>query len=1246
MSTGKNNDNLTEAEIQVESSLNQGAEEPFKITKECIDYLMQRYLNRKFTEEIDYLQRVNGVGFLEAGLCTSISSGLKDTEERRDKRIELFDSNEKPPEEPIRFCDFVIEGLSDKIIIILCFAAVVELALGLGFGDNRKLDWIEGACIVLAVFIVVSVGSINNYNKEIEFRKIKEETASDRKIFIKRDGEWVEDKEDCLLAGDIIKIDPGMTIPCDAILVEGTAELDESAMTGEIDPINKLTLEACMERRRISIERNGGKPKNSLAHHEVESPILLSGTQVNQGDGAALLLAVGSNSENGKIRATINSNKSSSEGTPLEIKLSDLADLIGWGGLFAAIVTFVGMLLNLVIRLGIGQMEWDSKDSKIIVNIFIIPIIVLVVAIPEGLPLAVTMTLAFSIRVMLKEKCFVRRLESCETMGNAQYICTDKTGTLTQNKLKINKYFNFPTDGKDKELEITTKKDFNGKKEEYFTQMEWEILELSVACNTDTYFDKNGDEKGNKSDMAFTSFTTTLGSDIKALRQRYMKPVKGEKARIPFTSKRKKMSTLISDDSLPTGYRLLVKGGSDIVLTACDFYMKPNGEIMKMDEKMKNQILERNKEYSKLTLRNFIIAYKDIKKEEVDTFFEEKQTKDNKLRPIEESGLIMIGLFGVKDHMKSMVPESIAKCKQAQIKVIMVTGDNIDTAYAIAINCNIATHKSETILGDKFIEEIGGIICENCNRDFLGLPSKEEEEKANEKKNIKNNKDKGSEVDAISEMKKKGDKVVDCKCPRTKDEWVLKWKQDFKAKTLKESNDWKERASTPEGKEKLEKEIEEMAFKQFDEQKITVRKDVIANIDVFKTLIQTIRVVARSQPAHKYALVTGLRQLDHVVAVTGDGTNDATALSKADVGFAMNEGTDIAKEASDIVIQDSEFKTIVTAVMWGRNVFDNIRKFIQFQLTVNVSACVLVMVGASVGQQSPLTAIQMLWVNMIMDSLGSLALANEKPTERLLNRPPVGKHDFIINRKMYKHIFGQAIYQLIILFIILFSAQRWLPEYKQSWKDISYTLKKCYPEAPIYYKNELSPENMYVVSGMEAFFGNSTSLIYPANSECFRHKYFEDASSLKSAYSKIKDKEFATPHFTVLFNTFVLMQLVNEFCCRVIYDEFNIFYNIEANLYFILLWFIELGLQIVIVILTGPVFKVTKGGISPQHWGICIGFAFLTIPVNIILKFINEGEDKSEVQEGEKKEVPVSDSKGIIAKIRPSATIRKDPSRQ
>jgi Ca2+ transporting ATPase len=339
-------------------------------------------------------------------------------------------------------------------------------------------------------------------------------------------------------------------------------------------------------------------------------------------------------------------------------------------------------------------------------------------------------------------------------------------------------------------------------------------------------------------------------------------------------------------------------------------------------------------------------------------------------------------------------------------------------------------------------------------------------------------------------------------------------------------------------------------------------KEEVGNYKVFKEMMPYLKVMARSRPEDKYLMVTGLRQMGCTVAVTGDGTNDAPALKKADVGFAMGKtGTDVCKEAADILITDDNFTSIVKACMWGRNVYDNIKRFLQFQLTVNVGACIITFVGAVIGKESPLQPIQLLWVNLIMDSLASLALATELPKPTLLERPPQNREDYIVSRKMIKHILGQSLWQCLVLFIFLFAGEFIIPETVE---------KYMYPENPGY----VFPGRMSDWSGNDLY--------------------------SKEVFTELGPSR----HLTVIFTAFVLMQIFNMICARKIHDEINVFEGIHKNIIFIVLWWVIIGLQVIITQFGSLVFVVSPDGLDGAQWGICFAIGVTSIIVNFVLKFI------------------------------------------
>jgi Ca2+ transporting ATPase len=542
------------------------------------------------------------------------------------------------------------------------------------------------------------------------------------------------------------------------------------------------------------------------------------------------------------------------------------------------------------------------------------------------------------------------------------------------------------------------------------------------------------------------------------------------------------------------------------------------------------------KDFANRALRTICISYKNISKEQVDNW---KEKDDQNYNKIEKDDFCLVGIFGIKDQLRDGVANAVDKCQIAGIKVVMVTGDNIDTANAIARDCHIITREIEddakennktiSYVGKDFYEKIGGMRCDSCEQDLKF-----------------------------------------CSCPRS----------ELQAEAIKT----KRREQNPDYNED-----------------IPLRKERIVNMDKFREIYEDIRVIARSRPEDKYTMVYGLRELGQVVAVTGDGTNDAPALSKSDVGFAMGiSGTDIAKQAADIIILDDNFATIVQAVKWGRNIYDNIRKFIQFQLTVNICACLLVFISSCIGKETPLSAIQMLWVNLIMDSLGSLALATEPPNENLLTRKPYPKTEYIINSLMWKHIFYQAMFELFITLFFYLYAHRIFPETNPLNVKINQQLLDCYGYIPG--QKELSflqQDVNRMTAGPVIFWELETQKLADAlPTKCGE---FYNYPNLEEAH-KLFIGKYGSVHLTVIFNTFVLYTLFNQLNARVIDDSYNIFADIHKNYLFLVIILVELGLQALIVSVAGIPFKVSVYGLDGPQWGICFAFGALTFLVCLILK--------------------------------------------
>ena len=1110
-----------------------------------------------------------------------------------DGREEIYGSNKVFVEPVPPFCSYVWEALKDLMVRILIVAAIVSIVLGCTFSDDPSKDWIDGVSIVVAVLVVVLVGSITDYQKEQKFHELNEVQAEGTKYKLIRNGQPEDHISDDLLVGDLIMINYGDIMAADVLLIEGNGiKMDESALTGESDAMKKEKYEKCKE----LLDRGEKK---------LPSPLILSGTNCIEGSGKGIVIAVGEHSQKGIIRRTVDNAQENSQ-TPLEAKLERIAELIGYFGMIAGVVTLVALM----IRFGIDFSEESKdykKDSKVesvltgilfnmpntkeenilkntdneledprmkvaqtILDIIILCISIIVVAIPEGLPLAVTLSLAFSIKKMMDYNNLVRKMHACETMGGANYICTDKTGTLTKNEMSV---FQVLTGIWKKQLKqnlemeevgkLDSKKNNNEIKqirEDYTTLFKnekyWEILKVAVALNVDASIKKleneniNGDmeicETKNKTDKAFIDFLYRFKSPISKEKERYLKDETSYK-QFPFDSKRKRMTTFVKNKQFKTGYRLFSKGGGENALLFCKSYLDPDtGEKKVLDDVVSMRIKQNIEEFNKDKLRSLYIAYKDITDYEYENC---EREKDNKL--IDQYDLTFLCVFGIKDSLRDGVKEAVKKCHEASVNVIMVTGDNIVTATAIAKDCGILgddvdlknlgpndieddpelmnnsykkeqyiqaliTNQPRALTGNSFYNAVGGLICEVCTLDT----------------NL-------------------------CKCPKT------------------------------------DSEAEQLAKKNGTEKK-KVKKDIIKNIENFKKVTERLKVMARSQPLHKYALVLGLKSLKNVVAVTGDGTNDAPALSKSDVGFAMFAGTDIAKEASDIVIIDNNFSSIVTAIIYGRNIYDNIRKFLQFQLSVNFCACILVFVCACIGNETPLTPIQMLWVNLIMDSLGSLALATEPPYEELLQRAPTKRNESMINGRMWKHIIIQSLCQIILLIIIYLYGPEFIKEENMVRLAENKIINYCYSEYP-------GKDINHIIYGTKIEWVQSGKI--RANNKNYCGKYMNH-QKLSEAYEEYLDSNYATVHMTMIFNIFVFYTLLNQINCRVIDDSFNILVRINRSSLFIIICLLEMALQVVIIFIGKSPIHIVNGGLSGTQWGICIGLSAITFVISFIVKLI------------------------------------------
>ena len=1152
----------------------------FSITPQELSNLMNLYKDRSENyNDIKYFQEKGGILSLLTSLKTDAKHGISTISLQN--RLEHFGSNKIFIKPLPNFWDFVLEALSDKMIIILIISSLIEISISLFnrfFKGEDNIDYLDGISIIIAIVVVVMVGSITNYKKEMKFHSLNDFEKKAAKYNVIRNGMNQYVISDELLVGDLVKINYGEILPADMILIEGNGlKIDESSLTGESNSVSKKIYEECLE----ELLNKKKDPSSNL---------LFCGTNVVEGSGSAIVIAIGEYSQKGIIKGTID-NAQEENKTPLENKLNIIADLIGYFGLGSAVITFIALCIQLTVEYFTNKELTTMEIVNKILKILILCVSIIVVAIPEGLPLAVTLSLAFSIKKLMDRNNLVRKMHACETMGGANYICTDKTGTLTENQMYIvslitsNKEINIKRnfDSIDVGTINSTPIDKNfGKKirSNYNLIIDndnyWEILQMSISVNVECEItplikpDINGDMETcstrNKTDKAFTEFLYQFKSPVSFYRNKLLANNFNFK-KLPFDSSKKRMSILVKNSSFPTGYRLFTKGAAENAMMYSDKYIdKENGQIYEINNEMKKFITHKIDKLNKKMIRSLYLCYKDITKEEFENGFEIGERG----LLIDQLELIFIGIFGLKDSLRQEVKESVEKCHDASVNVIMVTGDNIITATAIAKECNILPstvdlndlkkhdieknpneinnpelkenhiknlliNKPYAITGNSFYEAIGGIYCETCKEDSSN-----------------------------------------CKCPKTK------------------------------------AEAEELSKKTGVKIK-NIKKDSIKNIDNFKEITKNLLVLARSQPLHKYALVLGLKSLGNVVAVTGDGTNDAPALSKSDVGFAMIEGTDIAKEASDIVILDNNFSSIVIAIIYGRSIYENIRKFLQFQLTVNFCACLLVFICSCIGNETPLNSIQMLWVNLIMDSLGSLALATEPPYDSLLSKRPTQKNESIINGIMWKHISLQALFEILLLLFLYIKGPYFIREDKKLILKSHEEIYNCFGGLPGDVNYEKSKE--YILFGVENSWSkklliNLKNIQSNNNLKKICEKYLPTneeewgSISLFDIFDKYNDLYGSTTHMTFIFNVFVFYTLFNQFNCRVIDDSYNIFARINKGFMFIFVTLGEMFIQFLIVQYGSGVFHCVKGGLSFTQWTLCLIFSSSTFLFSFLIKMI------------------------------------------
>jgi Ca2+-transporting ATPase len=911
-------------------------------------------------KNFESLSQFGGVKELALILETDVKNGINGGEADVIHRQNVFGANKYPKPPAKKFLRFVFDAFKDTTILILLACALLSLAFGIK-QHGLKDGWYDGGSIIVAVFLVITVSAVSDFKQSRQFQKLSTK-SSDIRVEVVRDGRRQPISIFDVVVGDIVCLKIGDQIPADGLFLEGhSLKVDESSMTGESD----------------HIQIDEGKP------------FMLSGTKVTDGFGFMLVTSVGMNTAWGEMMSSI--NRELNEETPLQARLNKLTSYIGKVGLLVAALVLVVMLIRYFTgntRDDNGNREFNGSKTKfddvmnVVVSIVSAAVTIIVVAIPEGLPLAVTLTLAYSMKCMMADHAMVRKLSSCETMGSATIICTDKTGTLTLNEMKVTEFWL----GKEAVKDDTSS---------HLAGNILKLLHQTVGLNTTgTVYKPHSTSlpteiSGSPTEKAILSWAVfNLGMNIEEVKQNYH--IIHVEA---FNSEKKRSGVLVKRNNekiIHTHW----KGAAEMILAMCSTYYDSAGVQKVMDDEERLQLGTIIKNMAEKSLRCIAFAHKEVAEE-----------SGQVLEKLEENGLTFLGLVGLKDPCRPGVSTAVESCRVAGVNIKMITGDNVHTARAIALECKIL-NPDEDLDSDAVVE---GVQFRNYS---------------------------------------------------------------------------------PE--ERMEK-------------------------------IDKIHVMARSSPFDKLLMVQCLKQKGHVVAVTGDGTNDAPALKEADIGLSMGiQGTEVAKESSDIVILDDNFTSVVTVLRWGRCVYTNIQKFLQFQLTVNVAALVINFVAAVSSGKVPLSAVQLLWVNLIMDTLGALALATEKPTDDLMTKPPVGRSKPLITRIMWRNLMAQAVYQVTILLVLQFKGK--------------------------------------------SIFGVSEN---------------------------VKN--------TLIFNTFVLCQVFNEFNARKL-EKKNIFTGILKNKLFLAIVGITIVLQLVMVEFLKRFANTER--LNWGQWGACIGLAALSWPIGWLVKCI------------------------------------------
>ena len=731
-----------------------------------------------------------------------------------------------------------LDKYRDPIIQILLVAAFVSLILAF-----IEKNFMETIGIFVAVFLATTVGFYFERDAAKKFNLLTA-LSEEQPVKVRRNGKVMEIPRHDVVVGDVVLVEVGDEVPADGeLIVCNDLQINESALTGE--PVAEKSLES---------GGDGAYPRN----------IILRSTMVMNGRGEFVVTAVGDATEIGKVAKK--STEQTSVETPLHMQLDKLAKMISKVGSVVSVAAFFIFLIHDILT----NPAWGGKDyfymAEIVLKYFMMAVTLIVMAVPEGLPMAITLSLALNMRRMLKSNNLVRKLHACETMGAVTVICTDKTGTLTQNKMQVSA------------LELK--------------QGDEALLDTAIALNSTAELN-DGKPIGNPTESALLLWLDAQGKDYEELRKQV-----NVLKQLPFSTERKMMATLAEVDGETY---LFVKGAPEIVMKKCI-----------IEDRMQRQSAEELDEWQHKAMRTLAFAYKKI---EASIMRTSRTSTAEVVALLDANDLQLQAIAAIADPIRPDVPAAVQECRHAGIEVKVVTGDTAATALEIGKQIGVFEDEPENIGADGSLTSLDQQMIT------------------------------GEQWEALS-----------------------------------------------------------------DEEAYERAKDI--------------RVMSRARPTDKQRLVAMLQKRGEVVAVTGDGTNDAPALHYAHVGLSLGSGTSVAKEASDMTLLDDSFKSIANAVMWGRSLYRNLQRFLFFQLVVNVAALLLVLGGSVIGTEMPLTVTQILWVNLIMDTFAALALASLPPSHEVMKEKPRKASDFIINKSIGFGILFCGIVFFLVMFALLVYCER------------------------------------------------------------------------------------------------------------------------------------------------------------------------------------------------------------------------------